>query len=97
MIIGLVLTICTVLAGGVDDCDSQNYVLETYPGATTPAIQACTDEMLSNRQRRDDRYLSCQWVDETRLQKSPHGTDLTVKQQLAELEEMTDSQQEPKP
>lgn len=87
MIIGLVLTICTVLSGGLEDCDSQNYVLETYPGATTPALQACTDEMLANRQTRDDRYLSCQWVDEALIQKSPHGGDLSVKQQLAELEE----------
>lgn len=84
MAIGLILTICTALAGGGEDCDSQRYILDAYSGKH--AVTDCVTEMDKRPQRREDRYLSCEDVEDRWLQVSPRDAGLSIDDQLNQLE-----------
>jgi len=77
--IGLVLSICISLGNGAEDCDSRQYVIDTYR-----TVEACMAAMDENVQTRPDRYLSCQHVDTRYLKRR---TPLTASEYLRQLEE----------
>jgi hypothetical protein len=74
--IALILNVCIPLIAGGDDC--QAYIVETYP-----ALMPCIVDMEKNRQRRDDRYLSCGAVDRELLTDNRDGR--TVPEIIADL------------
>lgn len=82
MAIGLIFTICTVMAGGVDECDN-SYVLDAFSGVN--AVQECLATMDSVRSRYDDRYLSCGKVDTRHLINRAAHSGLTVQQQIDKI------------
>lgn len=84
--IGLVLTICTALSNGAEDCDSQRYVLDAFTGKD--AVTDCVAEMDKRPQRRDDRYLSCEDIDPRWLSVRAQDGNPSIDSQLRALEEM---------
>ncbi len=82
MVIGLIFTLCTVMAGGVDECD-KSYVLDVYNGPE--AITECMAAMDANLQTLDDRYLSCGKVNPRGLVKRGADAGMTVAQQIERI------------
>lgn len=78
--IGLVLSICISMSGGVEDCDSRQYVVDTFTGKN--AIEDCMKAMEENPQTRPDRYLSCQHIDGRYLKRRSNETPREILSRL---------------
>lgn len=84
MSIALILTVCTALVGGAEDC-SQVDTVKVYDQQPTikENLDLCTWDMTDNKQTKSDRYLACTNVNSRYLIK--RNDNRSVKQILADL------------